>query len=260
MRTDVMPPKGGNAKKESGRAKKAENEVKKKEAAAADRERQEAKKWEEGARVDKSADARAKQEAAAARKAEAARLLAEEEASIGSSSKAKAPKAAKPVKKTVPAPSMSSTAETSGKGKGKADEPQPAPATSSSVYDMVESFSASNLDDALDLLEVVNAKTDKDSVGNMASGLEKHPERRFKSAFEAYMERELPELKKDRPGLRLQQYKELLFKSFQKSPDNPFNQTTVSYDATKEEKIEALKKRQDEIQERLREKKGLGSP
>lgn len=89
------------------------------------------------------------------------------------------------------------------------------------------------------------------------------------------MERELPELKKDRPGLRLQQYKEVLFKSFQKSPDNPyvtlicgyrvltptrFNQTTVSYDASKDEKIDALKKRQDEIQERLREKKGMGSP
>jgi hypothetical protein len=29
-----MPPKGGNAKKESGRAKKAENETKKQEAAA----------------------------------------------------------------------------------------------------------------------------------------------------------------------------------------------------------------------------------
>ena len=41
---------------------------------------------------------------------------------------------------------------------------------------IVESFSASNLDDALDMLEVVNAKTDKASVGNMASGLEKHPE------------------------------------------------------------------------------------
>lgn len=36
-----------------------------------------------------------------------------------------------------------------------------------------------------------------------------------------------------------------------------FNQTTVSYDATKEEKVEALKRRQGEIEERLREKKGL---
>jgi hypothetical protein len=39
-----------------------------------------------------------------------------------------------------------------------------------------------------------------------------------------------------------------------------FNQTTVSYDATKEEKVEVLKRRQAEVEERLREKKGLGSP
>jgi hypothetical protein len=32
-----MPPKGSNAKKESGRAKKAENETKKKEAASVDK-------------------------------------------------------------------------------------------------------------------------------------------------------------------------------------------------------------------------------
>jgi len=42
--------------------------------------------------------------------------------------------------------------------------------------------------------------------------------------------------------------------------DSRFNQTVVSYDATKEEKVEALKRRQGEIEERLREKKGLGSP
>jgi len=39
-----------------------------------------------------------------------------------------------------------------------------------------------------------------------------------------------------------------------------FNQTTVSYDATKEEKVEVLKRRQAEVEERLREKKGLGNP
>lgn len=33
-----------------------------------------------------------------------------------------------------------------------------------------------------------------------------------------------------------------------------FNQTTVGYDATKEEKVEALKKRQAEVEQRLREK------
>lgn len=41
---------------------------------------------------------------------------------------------------------------------------------------VIESFSASNIDDALDLMEVVTAKTDKASVGTAASGLERHPE------------------------------------------------------------------------------------
>jgi len=257
-----MPPKGGgNVKKESGRAKKAENELKKKEVANAEKERQEASKWDDGTKVDKAAEARAKAEAAAARKAEAARILAEEEAQA-SVSKPKPPKASKSKKGAAP-----TVGESSGKGKGKAEpEPEPeievaGPSNPGGNLDgIVESFSASNLDDALDMLEVVNAKTDKASVGNMASGIEKHPERRFKASFEAYCERELPELKKDRPGLRLQQYKDLLFKQFQKSDENPFNQTTVSYDATKEEKVEVLKRRQAEVEERLREKKGLGSP
>ena len=65
-------------------------------------------------------------------------------------------------------------------------------------------------------------------------------QRRFKAAFEAYKERELSNVKIEvcvqsvpedianrlrafqRPGLRLQQYHELLFKQFQKSPDNPY--------------------------------------
>ena len=37
------------------------------------------------------------------------------------------------------------------------------------------------------------------------AGVKTHPERRFKAAFEAYKDAELPQLRKDRPGLRLQQ-------------------------------------------------------
>jgi len=103
-------------------------------------------------------------------------------------------------------------------------------------------------------MEVVNAKTDKASVGQRAAGLERHPERRFKGALEAYKERELPILRAEHPGLRLQQYEELLYKKFQKSPENPFNQTVVTYDATKEEKVDALKKKNVAIEERLKEK------
>jgi hypothetical protein len=52
------------------------------------------------------------------------------------------------------------------------------------------------------------------------------------------------------PGLRLQQYHDLLYKQFQKHPDNPFNQVTVSYDATKEDKVAALQTKKKDIEER----------
>lgn len=40
----------------------------------------------------------------------------------------------------------------------------------------VETYTATGLDNALDLLEIVNAKADKASVGQQAAGIEKHPE------------------------------------------------------------------------------------
>ncbi|KAH7340098.1 hypothetical protein B0J17DRAFT_649918 [Rhizoctonia solani] len=250
-----MPPKGGNAKKESGRAKKAENEAKKQEAAAATKEKKEATEWSKGSKDTKSAeDKAAKKAAEAARKAENARLLAEEESSLGSAKKP-VPKAGSKGKAKPPPPKPAGPGALAAGG-GLASVPAD-PATPSKPEieepELVQSFAATGIDDALDLLEAVNAKTDKASVGQQAAGIEKHPERRFKAAFEAYQERELPRLKEERPGLRLQQYKDLMYKMFQKSPDNPFNQTLVSYDASKEEKVDALSKRKKELEDRLRE-------
>ncbi|KNZ56579.1 hypothetical protein VP01_2371g1 [Puccinia sorghi] len=128
----------------------------------------------------------------------------------------------------------------------------------------VPEFSARNI--ALDLLDIANEKTDKASLGaKAAKGVDAHPERRFKAAFEAYKENELPGLRKEvstsafpfiichslkQPGLRLQQYHDLLYKQFQKHPDNPFNQVTVAYDATKEDKVAALQTKKKVIEER----------
>ena len=72
--------------------------------------------------------------------------------------------------------SGANTPSGSGKGKGPATS---APA-SGDIGQVVESFQATGLDDALDLLDVVNAKTDKASLGTAAAGIERHPERRFK--------------------------------------------------------------------------------
>ncbi|TFY77237.1 hypothetical protein EWM64_g6770 [Hericium alpestre] len=242
-----MAPKGGNAKKEGGRAKKAENEAKKQQEAEATKERKEADQWSAGAGAKKAKeDKEEKRRAELARKQENARLLAEEEASVPvkkAAPKAGAKKAAAKAKPAGPGAiaaggDFAGGAKVPEEGEGK-----------------VESYTATGLDNALDLLDVVTAKMDKASVGSQAAGIERHPERRFKGAFEAYQERELPNLRKEHPGLRLQQYKDLLYKQFQKSPENPFNQVTVTYDASKDEKVEALKQRQAEVAERLREKK-----
>ncbi|KAL5533723.1 hypothetical protein ACEPAG_183 [Sanghuangporus baumii] len=244
-----MAPKGGNTKKESGRAKKAENEAKKQQLAEQEKERKEAAKWDQGAKGKAGKeDKEAKRKEALAAKAERERLLAEEEASLPSKPKA-SPKVGAGKKKAgasaTPRPAGPGSLAAGGGLGGVAEQGE---------QREIESFAASNVDDAIAMLEVVNAKQDKASVGQAAAGLEKHPERRFKAAFEAYQERELPNLRKDHPGLRLNQYKELLFKQFQKSPENPFNQTLVSYDATKDERIEALEKRNKEVEERLKER------
>jgi len=248
-----MAPKGGNGKKESGRAKKAENEANKRAAAEQAKERTEATKWDDGARSGKTKEEKEeKRKAELARKAENARLLAEEEDSVPAK---KAPPKAGAKKATK------AQAKPAGPGAIAAGGGLPTPTASTEnpsgndgETQEVESYSATGIDNAIDLLEVVNAKMDKASIGNQAAGIERHPERRFKAAFNSYVERELPDIRAEQPGLRLQQYKDLLFKQFQKSPENPFNQTTVEYNATGEEKVDALRLRQDEIRERLREK------
>jgi len=239
-----MAPKGGNAKKESGRAKRAENEAKKQEELASVKKREEDEAWKDkdvkGGKS-KQEDKEEKRKADLARKAENARLLAEEEATATT--------------KPKPAPKKKGTKDVKPAGPGAiAAGGGLSPEPTNPAHAEVESYAATGIDNALDLLEVVTAKMDKASVGQKAAQIERHPERRFKPAFEAYLERELPNIKKEQPGLRLQQYRDLLHKQFQKSPENPFNQMTVAYDANKEEKLEALQSKKAEVEERLREK------
>lgn len=186
-----MPPKGGNAKKESGRAKKAENEAKKQGAAAAEKvkthchypsdlqpvnpirpqERKEGEKWSEGSKSSKAKEEReAKRREDLARKAENARLLADEEAAAPPKTKT-APKAGqkKAAKAVTPA---GPGAIAAGGSLGNEREKKSKDASPEEV----ESYAATGIDNALELLEVVTAKMDKASVGQQAAGIERHPE------------------------------------------------------------------------------------
>jgi hypothetical protein len=52
-------------------------------------------------------------------------------------------------------------------------------------------------------------------------GGDAHPERRMKAAWLAYEEKHLPLLRMEKPGLKQSQYKDMLWRQWQKSSDNP---------------------------------------
>ncbi|CAK7896351.1 hypothetical protein CAAN1_03S03180 [[Candida] anglica] len=199
---------GENSKKAAGNAKKAENANKKKQAADAVKEAAEAEEWEAGAKKGnkKKEDEKFKKEEAARKKAERDALLQAEEASLPSK-----PQSAK----------QRGAAKVASRRTGKIDD----------FLDFnkdIPELSASGLDSALEAL----ALTSRDG-GVSTKDIDRHPERRVKAAFSAFEEKRIPELRKEHPGLRLQQIKNLVFKEFQKSPENPMNQdTNVSYNAT----------------------------
>lgn len=70
-------------------------------------------------------------------------------------------------------------------------------------------------------LEAAVAALSVSGAGGDEGSDDRYPERRARAAFAAYQERELARLKGDRPGLKLSQYKELVWRSWQKSPENP---------------------------------------
>lgn len=221
-----MPkPKGENTKKVAGNAKKAASAQAKADEAAARQAAAEDQKWSDGAKSHaKKAEAEAKKREKDAKKAERDALLAEEAASLPSKPKVKSSGA---VAKKGPVPAA--------RGIDKALEESSGPPTAT--------LSATGIDDALDALSLTKSANVKD--------IERHPERRFKAAITAYEEQRLPELRKENPGLRLNQMKELIRKEFEKSPLNPFNLVTVAHDATKEEKREVLEARRRGIESRL---------
>ena len=190
-------------------------------------EAEEDAKWAKGAKSNKKAeDAEAKKAEAERKKAEKAALLAEEEAN--QPSKPKNTKSAQK-KNEKPAPSRKLDL-------GQLDDAGPSGAASPSL-------NASGIDNALDALALTgNSNNDK---------TEKHPERRFKAAYAAFEARRLPEIEEENPGLRRNQRVELCRKEFEKSPDNPFNQVSVRYDATKEEIAEMKAAERKKVEDRL---------
>ncbi|KAL2060921.1 hypothetical protein VTL71DRAFT_8973 [Oculimacula yallundae] len=217
---------GENTKKASGNAKKQE-------AAAAKAAQENAKKAaEEDQDWGKGAKNTAKKEAEASKKAEQARKKAEKDALLAEEEKdaRAAPKNAKvAVKKTAKGLDLS-----------QLDDP-------SSSSTPASALNATGIDNALDALDL---------TADSSAKIDKHPERRFKAAFAAFEERRLKEMESDGSGqgLRQNQKRERIRKEFEKSEDNPFNQVSARYDASKDDIKELREQEKAKIESRLGQK------
>ncbi|KAK4463691.1 hypothetical protein QBC42DRAFT_337380 [Cladorrhinum samala] len=220
--------KGGllDSKKAAGQARKAETAAKKAAAADAQREAEEAEKWEKGAKSNAKKESEAQKKAEAAKKkAEREALLAEEEKNTPGRSN---PKNTKTAVKKSKGLDLSQLDDDHSGSKG------------------LPSLSATGIDNALDALSLAGPSDTK---------IDRHPERRVKAALAAFEERRLKEMEADGSGagLRMNQRKERIRKEFEKSPENPMNQLSARYDATKEELAQLKAQERDRIDAALKQ-------
>lgn len=171
-------------------------------------------------------------EAEAAKKAELARKKAEKDALLAEEEKTLAARAVPKNAKTAPK-------KTRGLDLSQLDD-------NGGMAKKQPGIIATNIDDALDALGL-----DDDSAA--ANKVDRHPERRRKAAYAAFEERRLKEMDADGSGagLRLNQRKERLRKEFEKSPENPFNQISVAYDASRDEIAQVKEQEKAKIEGRL---------
>lgn len=107
-------------------------------------------------------------------------------------------------------------------------------------------YGGSGIDNALDTMTHVATKQPASQTK-----VEVHPEKRHGPALLAYEAANIPLLRKENPSLRLSQIKELVWKQWQKSPDNPFNQVHMNYNTTKQERLDAKEAVRSKMEERL---------
>ncbi|KAH8879703.1 DUF1014-domain-containing protein [Thozetella sp. PMI_491] len=210
-----------NSRKAAGNARKAEVAAQKAAAEDAKKEADEAEKWSKGSKSNSKKEAEASKKAELARKkAERDAQMADEESSMPARAKAK---------NTKTAPK-----KTKGLDLSQLDD---AP---------LSSLNASGIDNALDALSVTEG-------GSSDSKIDRHPERRFKAAYAKFEDRRLKEMEDDGTGahLRLAQRKDKIRKEFEKSPENPFNQLSAQYNASKDHISEMRAQEKAKIETRL---------
>ncbi|KAJ3681938.1 hypothetical protein LUZ60_014511 [Juncus effusus] len=230
----TMPKKMGvNTKAEAARARRSATEDERK--ASETRAKEEAY-WREAegskSRAAKKREEEAKKQAeAAARRAENKKLAELEQQKIEKEIRKPNPKASRvsiPVPKVTEAELIKRREEEQQRLQREAEaaKKKQARMADEEEYERMVLVSNTNRDDS-----IIEAHSLDDAIASMAvaesSSLpaDRHPEKRLKASFKAFEEAELPILKAEKPGLTLHQYKDMIWKMWKKSPDNPLNQS-----------------------------------
>ncbi|XP_047066932.1 coiled-coil domain-containing protein 124 [Lolium rigidum] len=231
-----MPKKMGvNSKAEAARERRSAEESDRRQKAERSKEEE---YWREAEGSKPRAARRREEEAekkaeAAARRAENRRLAEAEEAALAraaASSKTDARKAnrvAAPAAKVTEAELLRRREEERLRLERDAEaaKKRAARVSEEDEYERVVVVPNTNRDDSIVEASSVGEAIARMSLVNSESPLpaDRHPERRLKASFKAFEEAELPRLKEEKPGLTLKQYKDMIWKLWKKSPDNPLN-------------------------------------
>ncbi|KAM7470960.1 hypothetical protein LguiA_009143 [Lonicera macranthoides] len=226
-----MPKKlGVNSKAEAARARKSATESERKDRESREKEEQ---YWREAEGAKSRAAKKKEEEAekraeAAARKAEIRRIAEQEDKELEKSIK-------KPDKKAnrvnIPVPKVTEAElrrqreaeQAQILKKAEEDKRRKSRTAAEEEYEKVVLVPNMNRDDS-----IIEARSVEDAIAQMSVAdslpVDRHPERRLKASFKAFEEAELPRLKEEKPGLTHNQYKDMIWKLWKKSPDNPLNQ------------------------------------
>ncbi|EYU38002.1 hypothetical protein ABFS82_02G003700 [Erythranthe guttata] len=226
-----MPKKmGTNSKAEAARVRKNVSEADRKERETREKED---KYWRE-AEGDKPKAAKKREEdaekraEAAAKKAEARRLAELEEQELEKSLKKTDKKA---IRVAAPVPKVTEVELRRRKEEEQAalqrrveeDKKKKNRTADEEEYERMVNVVNTNRDDS-----IIEARSVEEALAKMtvedSLPVDKHPEKRLKASFKAFEEAELPKLKEEKPGLTHTQYKDMIWKLWKKSPDNPLNQ------------------------------------
>ena len=232
---------GVNTKAAEARERKATQDQFRKQELAGKKEVEEAKLWDRGAYHNPKKEAEeAKRLEKLAKKKERDQLEKAEAEEIASIAKHPHQRINSAPSKPVHVASSVTTSKIASKS--EVDN------TEINNFQELPEYSASNIDDALSLLEAT-------TLTPTATALEKHPERRMEAAYKRFEEIQMPILKQENPGLRHSQLTERMFRLWKKSSDNPMNQPYVSHRTTREEELALIQTQKESKLEQFRVKR-----